>query len=87
MHSRSTPPAAAPHGQHLHHSPHVPRPSAAPPAPPTADTVYTCPMHPEVRQSGPGHCPKCGMALEPVLPSLDAADDNPELRDFSRRFW
>ena len=44
-------------------------------------------MHPEVRQSGPGHCPKCGMALEPVLPSLDAADDNPELRDFSRRFW
>ncbi|KLR57066.1 copper ABC transporter ATPase [Diaphorobacter sp. J5-51] len=44
-------------------------------------------MHPQVRQSGPGHCPKCGMALEPVLPSLDAADDNPELRDFSRRFW
>ncbi|MGB3880322.1 MAG: copper-translocating P-type ATPase [Diaphorobacter nitroreducens] len=87
MHSHSTPPAAAPHGQHRHHSPHVPRPSAAPPAPPTADTVYTCPMHPEVRQSGPGHCPKCGMALEPVLPSLDAADDNPELRDFSRRFW
>ena len=87
MHSHSTPPAAAPHGQHRHHSPHVPRPSAAPPAPPTADTVYTCPMHPQVRQSGPGHCPKCGMALEPVLPSLDAADDNPELRDFSRRFW
>ncbi len=87
MHSHSTPPAAAPHGQHRHHSPQVPRPSAAPPAPPTADTVYTCPMHPEVRQSGPGHCPKCGMALEPVLPSLDAADDNPELRDFSRRFW
>ncbi len=86
MHSHSTPPAAAPHGQHLHHSPHVLRPSAAPPAPP-ADTVYTCPMHPQVRQSGPGHCPKCGMALEPVLPSLDAADDNPELRDFSRRFW
>lgn len=87
MHSHSTPPAAAPHGQHRHHSPHVPRPSAASPAPPPADTVYTCPMHPEVRQSGPGHCPKCGMALEPVLPSLDAADDNPELRDFSRRFW
>ncbi|WP_084002076.1 copper-translocating P-type ATPase [Diaphorobacter sp. J5-51] len=87
MHSHSTPPAATPHGQHLHHSPHVPRPSAAPHAPPTADTVYTCPMHPQVRQSGPGHCPKCGMALEPVLPSLDAADDNPELRDFSRRFW
>lgn len=87
MHSHSTPPAAAPHGQHRHHSPHVPRPSAAPPDPPPADTVYTCPMHPQVRQSGPGHCPKCGMALEPVLPSLDAADDNPALRDFSRRFW
>ena len=87
MHSHSTPPAAAPHGQHRHHSPHVSRPSAAPHAPPPADTVYTCPMHPQVRQSGPGHCPKCGMALEPVLPSLDAADDNPELRDFSRRFW
>ena len=87
MHSHSTPPAAAPHGQHRHHSPHVSRPSAAPPAPPPADTVYTCPMHPQVRQSGPGHCPKCGMALEPVLPSLDAADDNPALRDFSRRFW
>lgn len=44
-------------------------------------------MHPQVRQSGPGHCPKCGMALEPVLPSLDAADDNPALRDFSLRTW
>ncbi|MGK2914857.1 MAG: heavy metal translocating P-type ATPase [Porticoccaceae bacterium] len=47
--------------------------------------IYTCPMHPEVRQDHPGACPKCGMALEPELPSLD--DDNPELRDFSRRFW
>jgi len=43
-------------------------------------------MHPEVRQDHPGSCPKCGMALEPELPSLDD-DDNPELRDFSRRFW
>jgi Cu+-exporting ATPase len=42
-------------------------------------------MHPEIRQDHPGHCPKCGMALEPVLPSLD--DDNPELRDFQRRLW
>lgn len=48
-------------------------------------TIYTCPMHPEIRQNRPGSCPKCGMALEPLLPSLD--DDNPELRDFSRRFW
>ncbi len=43
-------------------------------------------MHPEIRQSSPGTCPKCGMALEPILPSLED-DDNPELRDFSRRFW
>ena len=85
--------------------------------------LHTCPMHPEVRQEGPGSCPKCGMALEPVAPSAPAAlieytcpmhpeivrdrpgacpkcgmaleprtvtageDDNPELRDMSRRFW
>ncbi|WP_414673845.1 heavy metal translocating P-type ATPase [Limnobacter sp. UBA3528] len=48
-------------------------------------TIYTCPMHPEIRQDHPGSCPKCGMALEPLMPSLD--DDNPELKDFSRRFW
>ncbi len=52
----------------------------------TASTIYTCPMHPEVRQDRPGNCPKCGMTLEPELPKLDD-DDNPELRDFSRRFW
>src|SRR3546814_8054867 len=43
-------------------------------------------MHPEVRQIGPGTCPICGMALEPEMPSLDD-EENPELRDFSRRFW
>jgi len=42
-------------------------------------------MHPEIRQDNPGTCPKCGMALEPLMPSLE--DDNPELDDFSRRFW
>ena len=52
-----------------------------------AGAVYTCPMHPEVRQDHPGHCPKCGMALEPLMPELGAEDDNPELRDFQRRFW
>ncbi len=51
-----------------------------------ANTEYSCPMHPEVRQLGPGTCPKCGMALEPVMPSADAGD-NPELADFRRRFW
>ena len=49
-------------------------------------TIYTCPMHPEIRQDHPGSCPKCGMALEPEMPSLEE-DDNPELRDFRRRFW
>ena len=48
--------------------------------------VYTCPMHPEIRQDHPGSCPKCGMTLEPVQPSLDD-DENPELIDFRRRFW
>jgi Cu+-exporting ATPase len=57
--------------------------SAAEAAPP--GTVYTCPMHPEVRQDHPGNCPKCGMTLEPVLPTLDD-DENPELADFRRRF-
>ena len=53
---------------------------------PAAGTFYTCPMHPEVRQDHPGNCPKCGMTLEPLMPSLDD-DENPELRDFQRRFW
>ena len=66
-----------------------PAPAAAPgpdadPAPP--GTVYTCPMHPEVRQNRPGACPKCGMALEPELPSLEEGE-SPELVDFRRRFW
>ncbi|MYN18139.1 heavy metal translocating P-type ATPase [Rugamonas sp. FT107W] len=56
------------------------------PATAAAGTLYTCPMHPEIRQDHPGTCPKCGMTLEPVVPELDA-DENPELRDFSRRFW
>ena len=49
-------------------------------------TEFTCPMHPEIRQPGPGNCPKCGMTLEPVMPALDD-DDKPELLDFTRRFW
>jgi Cu+-exporting ATPase len=48
--------------------------------------VYTCPMHPEVRQEGPGSCPICGMALEPETVSLEDGD-NPELKDMTRRFW
>jgi P-type Cu+ transporter len=49
-------------------------------------TIYTCPMHPEVRRDHPGACPKCGMALEPEMPSLDEGE-SPELVDFRRRFW
>ena len=56
----------------------------APAAP--AGTLYTCPMHPEVQQVGPGDCPKCGMALEPMMPTLDE-DDGGELRAMARRFW
>ena len=51
-----------------------------------AKSIYICPMHPEVRQIGPGSCPICGMALEPEMISLDD-EANPELVDFSRRFW
>ena len=50
-------------------------------------SVYVCPMHPQVRRPAPGTCPICGMALEPELPSADDADDSPELRDFTHRFW
>ena len=49
-------------------------------------TIFTCPMHPEIRQVGPGSCPICGMALEPDVVSLDAPP-NHELADMTRRFW
>jgi Cu+-exporting ATPase len=59
--------------------------------PRTPETVvkgvtYTCPMHPQIRQDGPGACPICGMALEPEMPSADTGP-NPELADMTRRFW
>ncbi|WP_410053197.1 heavy metal translocating P-type ATPase [Bradyrhizobium sp. SZCCHNR1015] len=57
-----------------------------PPPEMPAGTIYTCPMHPEIRQEGPGTCPICGMALEPDVISLDDAP-NPELADMTRRFW
>ena len=64
----------------------LPDPAAA--APPTAaeDARWTCPMHPQIIRAGPGTCPICGMALEPMVPAAgDAA--NPELRGMTRRFW
>jgi Cu+-exporting ATPase len=56
------------------------------PAQTGSGVIYTCPMHPEVRQAGPGHCPKCGMALELMTPSVEA-DDGSDLREMRRRFW
>lgn len=61
----------------------------APPdsAPPMAEgTIYTCPMHPQIRQVGPGNCPICGMALEPEMPSADTGP-SAEYLDMRRRFW
>jgi Cu+-exporting ATPase len=53
---------------------------------PADGTIWTCPMHPEIRRDRPGQCPICGMALEPLEPTVDEAP-NPELIDMSRRFW
>jgi Cu+-exporting ATPase len=72
--------AAAPE-HYLHKSPIGQQPAAAP-----EGTIYTCPMHPQIRQDGPGSCPICGMALEPELVTLDN-QPNPELADMTRRFW
>ena len=62
------------------------RPTANAPAG-RADAIYTCPMHPEIEQIGPGACPKCGMDLEPKTLQLDSGDDDSELRGLARRFW
>ncbi|WP_298827426.1 copper-translocating P-type ATPase [uncultured Piscinibacter sp.] len=73
---------------HHDHSHHAHASGAAKPAA-TGDqsqVEYTCPMHPQVRQMGPGQCPICGMALEPVLATAEQGE-SPELRDMTRRFW
>jgi Cu+-exporting ATPase len=59
---------------------------APPPAALPQGTIYTCPMHPEIRQPGPGSCPICGMALEPVIGTAETGP-SPELVDMTRRFW
>ena len=62
-------------------------PADLPAHPPVPEgTIYTCPMHPEIRQAGPGACPICGMALEPAVMTAQTPP-NPELADFTRRFW
>jgi Cu+-exporting ATPase len=60
--------------------------ASAKPEPTPEGTIYTCPMHPQIRQVGPGSCPICGMALEPVLVSAEAGP-SVELMDMRRRFW
>jgi Cu+-exporting ATPase len=74
------------HPHHEHHPPQAPADRAAVAAPPGTQVEYTCPMHPQVRQMGPGSCPICGMALEPVLATAEQGE-SPELRDMTRRFW
>jgi Cu+-exporting ATPase len=59
---------------------------AAAPTAAQKTAIYTCPMHPEIRQQGPGNCPICGMALEPLEVTAEA-ESNPELVDMTRRFW
>ncbi|CAB3689394.1 Copper-transporting P-type ATPase [Achromobacter denitrificans] len=81
-HSRHAGAAGEPHG---HAAPQAAAEPADTPAEVPAGTIYTCPMHPEIRQDHPGSCPKCGMTLEPLIP-LEAEDDG-ELKDFQRRFW
>ncbi|MEW6100541.1 MAG: copper-translocating P-type ATPase [Pseudomonadota bacterium] len=94
-HQGGTPPmhdGTAMEGGHTVHPAHrvQGRPQAAEKRPVTASpeqqVEYTCPMHPQVRQMGPGHCPICGMALEPVVATGEAGE-SPELRDMTRRFW
>jgi Cu+-exporting ATPase len=73
------------HAEHVHqHSLGAPKPTVR--ALPGEEVEYTCPMHPQIRQMGPGNCPICGMALEPVLATAEAGE-SPELRDMTKRFW
>lgn len=78
------PPGHSHSGHASHHAPSQARPTAALPS--GKQVAYTCPMHPQIRQMGPGSCPICGMALEPVV-ATEAAGENSELRDMTRRFW
>ena len=76
-------PAGNRHEAHDHAHP-APARAKAPETP--SGTIYTCPMHPEIRQVGPGNCPICGMALEPETVTAETGP-NPELVDMTRRFW
>lgn len=73
------------HASHACCSGHAPSNAISPLSQSSAETIYTCPMHPEVRQLGPGNCPKCGMGLEPLMPT--ETEDDSEIRSVRRRFW
>ena len=83
-------PVDEPHALPVHPA-HPMYPAALAPAvtkvPAAAGTIYTCPMHPEIRQATSGNCPKCGMTLEPLIPEAGEDNGTPELDDFRRRFW
>ncbi|TAL78499.1 MAG: heavy metal translocating P-type ATPase [Burkholderiaceae bacterium] len=75
------------HASHeAHHHGATPGHAHANPVAAASGVLYTCPMHPQIQQDHPGNCPLCGMSLEPMLPSEDE-EENPELKDFTRRFW
>src|SRR5580693_10482679 len=67
--------------EHAHHATSAPSPTSAQPG-----AIYTCPMHPQIRQDHPGACPICGMALEPEV-ATEATGPSAELVDMTRRFW
>jgi len=79
--------ASAAHSSHNNVVHAHPRDGAfSPSVPVSPGTIYTCPMHPEIRRPAPGNCPICGMALEPLTP-VSEGTASPELRDMTRRFW
>jgi Cu+-exporting ATPase len=77
---------SAPHGVLTHGVSAPLRKSSASTAAVPAGTIYTCPMHPQIRQPSPGNCPICGMTLEPIL-AIGESGPSPELDDMTRRFW
>ena len=79
----ATPGETSHHHEHHHHGHAVATPEASKTP---SDAIYTCPMHPEIRHLGPGSCPICGMALEP-LNAAESSGENTELKDMQRRFW
>ena len=74
------------HQHHGHHAQDTSIPPASAGGEMSRATIYTCPMHPQIRQNGPGNCPICGMTLEPEMPVV-AEHGSDEYADMSRRFW